>query len=75
MSKRCKFYSSEMIYLTDKLMNVASNRYSIVVQVARRAKRVRYDTVGNIDDPMIKPVQRALMEMTDELTEPELLRD
>jgi DNA-directed RNA polymerase subunit omega len=24
---------------------------------------------------MIKPVQRALMEMTDELTEPELLRD
>jgi DNA-directed RNA polymerase subunit omega len=56
-------------------MNVASNRYSIVVQVARRAKRVRYDTVENIDDPMIKPVQRALMEMTDELTEPELLRD
>jgi len=60
MSKRFKFDSSEMIY---------------VVQVARRAKRVRYDTVENIDDPMIKPVQRALMEMTDELTEPELLRD
>ncbi|TRT89825.1 MAG: DNA-directed RNA polymerase subunit omega, partial [Microcystis aeruginosa Ma_AC_P_19900807_S299] len=34
MSKRFKFDSSEMIYLTDKLMNAASNRYSIVVQVA-----------------------------------------
>jgi DNA-directed RNA polymerase subunit omega len=75
MSKRFRFDSTEMIYLTDKLMSAASSRYTIVVQVAKRAKRCRYETVENIDDPMIKPVQRALMEMTDELTEPELLRD
>lgn len=75
MTKRFRIDSSEMIYLTDKLMGAASSRYSIVVQVARRAKRCRYETVESIDDPMLKPVQRALMEMTDELTEPELLQD
>ncbi len=75
MSKRFRFDSSEMIYLTDKLMNAASSRYTIVVQVAKRAKRCRYETIESMDDSTLKPVQRALVEMTDELTEPELLQD
>ena len=29
----------------------------------------------NIDDPTIKPVMRAIIEMSDELTQPEILGD
>jgi DNA-directed RNA polymerase subunit omega len=45
------------------------------VQVANRAKkRHRYES-DNIDDPTIKPVMRAIIEMSDELTQPEILGD
>lgn len=75
MSKRFMINSTEMMYRSDKLMFAASNRYRIVVQVARRAKRCRQEDLENFEDPMMKPVIRAIVEMSDELTEPELLRD
>lgn len=75
MLKRFTINSSEMIYRTDRLMGAATSRYRIVVQVARRAKRCRLEDMENLDDPMMKPVLRAVIEMSDELTEPELLGD
>lgn len=75
MLKRFTINPSEMIYRTDRLMDASANRYRIVVQVARRAKRCRLEDLENIDDPMMKPVIRAIIEMSDELTEPELLGD
>ncbi|GFE68488.1 DNA-directed RNA polymerase subunit omega [Chroococcus sp. FPU101] len=75
MLKRFTINSSEMMYRTDRLMGATTNRYRIVVQVARRAKRCRLEDLENIDDPMMKPVIRAIVEMSDELTEPELLGD
>ncbi len=75
ISKRLIIDSSEMMRRTDKLMNAASSRYKIVLQIARRAKRSRYDSLDYIDDPLMKPVIRAVVEMSDELTEPELLED
>lgn len=75
MLKRFAINSSEMMYRTDRLMGAATNRYRIVVQVARRAKRCRLEDLDNIDDPMMKPVIRAIVEMSDEFTEPELLGD
>ncbi len=55
------------------MLNAASNRYRITVQVANRAKRRRYEDFENIDDPMMKPVIRAIIEMSDELAEPEII--
>jgi len=51
---------------------MASNRYRITVQVANRAKRRRYEDFDNMDDPMMK-VLRAIIEMSDELTQPEII--
>jgi DNA-directed RNA polymerase subunit omega len=75
MHKRNSFNSSEIMYRSDELMDAASNRYKITVQVANRAKRRRYEDFENLEDPMMKPVIRAIIEMSDELTQPEIIGD
>lgn len=57
----------EIIRQTEKLVDTASNRYVITVQVARRAKRCHYE---DLDDDYIskKSVLRAITEMSDELS-------
>lgn len=57
----------------EDLINAASNRYRITVQVANRAKRRRYEDYDSNDDGMMKPVLRAIIEMSDELTQPEII--
>jgi DNA-directed RNA polymerase subunit omega len=63
------------MFRSQQLMNAASNRYRITVQVANRAKRRRYEELENVDDPMMKPAIRAIVEMSDELTQPEIIGD
>ena len=78
MLKRSKFETtqSEVMHRTEELISAASNRYRITVQVANRAKRRRYEDFDNIDDPMMmKPVLRAIIEMSDELNQPEIIGD
>nr|YP_010336647.1 DNA-directed RNA polymerase omega subunit [Rhodospora sordida]UNJ15053.1 DNA-directed RNA polymerase omega subunit [Rhodospora sordida] len=65
--------SSTVLHKTEHLLNVASNRYKITVQIAHRAKRRRYEDVDIIDDPKVKPVIRAILEMVDEITQPEII--
>ena len=67
--------STDLVYRADQLMGAASNRYRIVVQVSRRAKRCRFEDRDSLDTPMMKPVIRAVLEMSDEFTEPEILGD
>jgi len=55
-------------------MNAASNRYKITVAVAKRAKQRRKEDWENIEEVM-KPVLRAIIEMSDELTQPEIISD
>ena len=75
MLKRSKFETtqSQIMLRAEELIGAASNRYRITVQVANRAKRRRYEDFHNIDDPMMKPVLRAIIEMSDELTQPEII--
>ena len=75
MYKRKSFNSSQIMYRSDELMAAASNRYKITVQVANRAKRRRYEEFENLEDPLMKPVIRAIIEMSDELTQPEIIVD
>ena len=75
MLKRSKFETTQtqVMQRAEELISAASNRYRITVQVANRAKRRRYEDFDNIDDPMMKPVLRAIIEMSDELTQPEII--
>ena len=65
--------SGEMVERADRLMSAASNRYRIVEQVSRRAKRCRFEDDEKGDPSLMKPVIRAVLEMSDELTELEIL--
>ena len=62
------------MYRSDELMSAASNRYKITVAVANRAKQRRVEDFDNLED-VVKPVLRAIMEMSDELTQPEIISD
>ena len=78
MLKRSKFETtqSQIMYRAEDLISAASNRYRITVQVANRAKRRRYeDFDSSSDDIMMKPVLRAIIEMSDELTQEDIIGD
>ncbi|WP_066344769.1 DNA-directed RNA polymerase subunit omega [Geminocystis sp. NIES-3708] len=74
MLKKNSFDSSQIMFRSDELMNAASNRYKITVAVAKRAKQRRKEDFENIEEVM-KPVLRAIIEMSDELTQPEIISD
>jgi len=61
------------MHRSEELIGAASNRYRITVQVANRAKRRRYEDFESNEDVMMKPVLRAIIEMSDELTQPEII--
>ena len=63
------------MYCSQELLDAASNRYRITVQVATRAKLRRYEEFDNIDNAHMKPAVRAIIEMSDELNQPEIISD
>jgi DNA-directed RNA polymerase subunit omega len=73
MHKRSALDTSQVMRRAEDLIGAASNRYRITVQVANRAKRRRFEDFDTIDDPKMKPVLRAIIEMSDELTQPEII--
>ncbi|MEA5592774.1 DNA-directed RNA polymerase subunit omega [Rivularia sp. UHCC 0363] len=75
MLRRSKFETtqSQIMHRAEDLINAASNRYRITVQVANRAKRRRYEDFDNTEDVLMKPVLRSIIEMSDELTQPEII--
>ena len=64
-----------LTYKTEELLELANNRYKITIQVSNRAKRRKYEDIDIIDDPINKPIIKAIIEMVDEITEPEILED
>lgn len=71
--KRLSIDTTQMMRRTEDLICAASNRYRITVQVANRAQRRRFEEFDNIDESRMKPVLRAIVEMSDELTQPEII--
>jgi DNA-directed RNA polymerase subunit omega len=64
----------ELAKRADSLIRHSSNRYLTTVRIAFRAKQRRCDDFdGLLDDSMIKPVQRAIIELSDEQDQPDLL--
>ncbi|MGI0490166.1 DNA-directed RNA polymerase subunit omega [Alkalinema pantanalense CENA528] len=73
LHKRSTLDTEQLMRRADDLISAASNRYRITVQVANRAKRRRFEEFDAVEDPMMKPVMRAIIEMSDELTQPEII--
>ncbi len=67
--------SRKITYKTEELLEASTNRFKITVKVAERAKRRKYEDIDIIEDPLIKPVIRAILEMVDEITRPEIICD
>lgn len=65
--------SYKITYKTEELLEASKNRFKITVKVAERAKRRKYEDIDIIEDHMIKPVIRAIIEMVDEITQPEII--
>jgi DNA-directed RNA polymerase subunit omega len=67
--------NDELMRRVEGLITASKNRYRITVQVANRAKRRRYEDPDDMEDGWMKPIRRAVIEMSDELTEPEIIGD
>jgi len=76
MKKKYQYLNyNQVLYKTEELLDAASNRYKITLQVANRAKRRRYEDLDILDDFKIKPIVRAILEMVDEISQPEIISD
>jgi DNA-directed RNA polymerase subunit omega len=76
MKKKYQYLNpNQVLYKTEELLDAASNRYKITIQVANRAKRRRYEDIDILDDLRIKPIIRAILEMVDEISQPEIISD
>ena len=73
LSKRPAIDNAQLMRRAEDLIQAASNRYRITVQVANRAQRRRYEDFDSMDESKMKPVIRAVIEMSDELTQPEII--
>jgi DNA-directed RNA polymerase subunit omega len=73
--KHSSINSLQVLYKTEELLDAASNRYRITVQVANKAKRRRYEDIDILDDFKIKPVIRAILEIAEEISQPEIIVD
>ena len=64
----------ELAKRAESLVRHSSNRYLTTVRIAFRAKQRRFDDFdGLLEDSMVKPVQRAIIELSDEQDQPDLL--
>jgi DNA-directed RNA polymerase subunit omega len=66
--------AKELAKRGESLMRHSTNRYLTTVRIAFRAKQRRLDDFeGLLEDSMVKPVQRAITELSDEQDLPDLL--
>lgn len=74
MHKRSTLDTAHIMRRAEELIEASSNRYRITVQVANRAKKRRHrDNMEDFDDAAMKSVMQAILEMSDELTQPEII--
>nr|YP_009541910.1 DNA-directed RNA polymerase omega chain [Neogoniolithon spectabile]AYR06119.1 DNA-directed RNA polymerase omega chain [Neogoniolithon spectabile] len=66
---------NQINYKTEELLAAANNRFKITLKVANRAKRRKYENVDILEEQSNKPVIRAILEMVDEITRPEIISE
>ena len=66
--------SSDLAKRGESLIRPSSNLYLTTVRIAFRAKQRRFDDFdGLLEESSVKPVQRAIVELSDEQDQPDLL--
>ena len=66
--------SSDLAKRGESLIRQSSKRYLTTVRIAFRAKQRRFDDFdGLLEESSVKPVQRAIVELSDEQDQPDLL--
>tara|TARA_B100001121_G_scaffold20463_1_gene16067 strand:- start:329 stop:565 length:237 start_codon:yes stop_codon:yes gene_type:complete len=66
--------STDLAKRGESLIRQSKNRYLTTVKIAFRAKQRRFDDFdGLLDESAIKPVQRSIIELSDEQDQPDLL--
>ncbi|QEY33150.1 DNA-directed RNA polymerase subunit omega [Synechococcus sp. RSCCF101] len=66
--------ANDLAQRAESLIAKSSNRYLTTVRVAFRAKQRRFDDFdGLLEEAPLKPVQRAIVELSDEQDQPALL--
>lgn len=66
--------TSQLMRRAEDLISASSNRYRITVLVAKRAQQFRRrEELDSLDDSKLKPVIHAIVDMSDELTQPEII--
>ena len=66
--------SKDLAKRGESLIRQSSNRYLTTVRIAFRAKQRRFDDFdGLLEESSIKPDQRAIVELSDEQDQPDLL--
>ena len=74
MQSGVQLSSKELAQRAESLIRYSSNRYLTTVRIAFRAKQRRFDDFdGLMDEAMVKPVQRAIIELSDEQDQPNVL--
>ena len=68
------FDSQDLAKRGESLIRQASNRYLTTVRIAFRARQRRFDDFdGLLEESSVKPVQRSIIELSDEQDQPDLL--
>ena len=66
--------SKDLAKRGESLIRQSSNRYLTTVRIACRAKTRRFDDCdGLLEESSVKAVQRAIVELSDEQDQPDLL--
>jgi len=66
--------SKDLAKRGESLIRQSSNRYLTTVRIAFGAKQRRFDDFdGLLEESSVKPVQRAIVELSDEQDQPDLL--
>ena len=66
--------SNDLAKRGESLIRQSTNRYLTTVRIAFRAKQRRFDDFdGLLEESTIKPVQRSIIELSDEQDQPDLL--
>ena len=66
--------SNDLAKRGESLIRKSTNRYLTTVKIAFRAKQRRFDDFdGLLQESTIKPVQRSIIELSDEQDQPDLL--
>nr|YP_009391392.1 putative DNA-directed RNA polymerase subunit omega [Platysiphonia delicata]ARW59536.1 putative DNA-directed RNA polymerase subunit omega [Platysiphonia delicata] len=72
-SQNVKIDLNYIMYKTEELLESSKNRYKTTINIANRAKRRKYEDIDIIDDPINKPIVRAIIEISHETKEPKII--